>query len=161
MCNEYPCQDFLCSLISNLIHENNNKDRFLLVSLNRYLHMNANNLKKLNDCQPNDENYEKNTSLLISSRWVLRLHFGQHVPPLLFSLLTCMQPKPTQKWLFNTAAPLCTTYHQPWPSPKDVTDKSNTLSLYMTTEACTQKGHSACPSLMRGDSGLSFAIMAG
>lgn len=37
------------------------------------------------------------------SQWVLRLHFGKCIPPLLFSTqLTCRQPKPAQTGLVNT-----------------------------------------------------------
>lgn len=35
-----------CSSIRNLIHENDKKDRFLLVCINRYLHMKRDNSRK-------------------------------------------------------------------------------------------------------------------
>lgn len=41
-------QDFLCSRISNLIHEKDEKDTSLLISINNYLHINEYNFKKAN-----------------------------------------------------------------------------------------------------------------
>lgn len=63
------------SLIHNLILEKDEKDKFLLSSINRCLHTNAVHFK-INKSAPDD------------SRWVPRLHLGQYVPLLLLSAQT-------------------------------------------------------------------------